>query len=966
MREMSLAGVISADHWGSGDPLLAALDMVEDGASLSTPEGVIVYVNAAEERLFGYERGELVGQHVSAQNAYSPEANGRIVAAVMAALHEQGQWRGEWFNRRKDGSVFLSSSEIRAIEWRGSIHWLCVRRPLAQTKAESERLALAAEAAQLGIWEWDIPTNSFVYSRRARAICGFDEDGEVTYEDVVRVTHPEDFPHTSAQAQRALDPALRERSPFEYRIVRTDGSIRWVRAFGYAVFSYHEPDPQPLKYVGTLEDITERVAARRAESEAARQFSLALDAARMAIWSFDIAHRRLHPSPEFNRLMGFPSDATPTMDEFEARYAPGVFEELQARWRDALAEQQGTFEAEYPIVRTDGVKRWLQVRCELQYQADGAPDRAIGVVMDITDRRVTQDALSESERRFREAADSAPAPVWMTNEAGKIEFVNKALCEFAGGAPCEFLGGVWITLMHPDDAAGVVAERIRAWAAGHVPYVVEARFRRRDGQWRWLAVSSNPRRNDKGAFRGYVGLAIDKTEEREALAVLKESEERFRMLADRAPVMIWMSDAQGQCLYLNAALRNFWGVAEGRLEQFDWRTMMHPDDEPRISAAVVEGIAATQPFSVQGRYFDAASEVRIVRTRGEPRFAPDGQFLGMVGVNVDLTEIVNAQEALETSRRRLQTVADSAPAFIWMTDAQGVLTFHNKRWSEYTGASALADADWLTEMVHQDDAAQCVALWRQALESGEPVEFEARLRRRDGEFRWFLVRASAVKDAQGEVVEWAGSSAEIHDRKLSEQRQKLLLDELNHRVKNTLTVVQSLALQTFRSTSDPVNARKAFDGRLAALAAAHTLLTKSNWESADLHSLINEALQVCGEADDRVAREGPALLLRPKQALSVALVLHELCTNALKHGALSAAGGAVELSWRLIGGSTLELKWREHGGPIVLEPDARGFGTVLLERAVVHDLGGQAQIRFEPAGIKYVLALSLAGQEHDA
>jgi PAS domain S-box-containing protein len=606
------------------------------------------------------------------------------------------------------------------------------------------------------------------------------------------------------------------------------------------------------------------------------------------------------------------------------------------------------------------------VRCEVQYHADGSPDRAIGVIMDVTDRRATQDALSESERRFREAADSAPAPVWMTNEAGKIEFVNKALCEFAGGAPRELLGDVWMTLMHPNDAGSVVAERKRAWAAGHVPYAVEARFRRHDGQWRWLAVSSNPRRDANDAFRGYVGLAVDKTEEREALIVLKESEERFRTLADRAPVMIWMSDAQGRCLYLNAALRSFWGVAEGRLEQFDWRQMMYPDDEPHISAAVVEGIAATQSFSVQGRYFDAAGAVRIVRTRGEPRFAPDGQFLGMVGVNVDLTEIVTAQEALEESRRRLQTVADSAPAFIWTADPNGVLTFHNKRWSEYTRASGLNEADWLKGMMHQDDAPHCLELWRHARESGEPVEFEARLRRHDGEFRWFLVRASAVKDAHGRVVEWAGSSADIHDRKLFEQRQKLLLDELNHRVKNTLTVVQSLALQTFRSNSDPVSARKAFDGRLAALASAHTLLTQSNWESADLQTLIGEALQVCGEAGDRVARRGPALLLRPKQALSVALVLHELCTNALKHGALSTVGGGVKLSWRLSGDNLLELEWREHGGPIVRKPEARGFGTVLLERAVVHDLDGKAEIRYAPAGVEYVVTLPLAGQNHDA
>ena len=273
---MSLARVEAADKSRIGDDaLIAALEMVEDGASLSTTEGIIVYANPAEERLFGYERGELTGQHVSVQNAYSPEANARIVSEVTAALQALGSWSGEWFNRRKDGSVFVTSSQIRALVWRGAVHWLCIQRPIAAQ--ESERIALAAEAAQLGIWEWDVSSNTFVYSQRARAICGFEPDSEVTYADVVRVTHPEDFPRTSAQAQRALDPAIRERTPFEYRVLRCDGAVRWVRAYGYAVFSDHETEPKALKYVGTLEDITERVLARRADEEAARQISLALD-----------------------------------------------------------------------------------------------------------------------------------------------------------------------------------------------------------------------------------------------------------------------------------------------------------------------------------------------------------------------------------------------------------------------------------------------------------------------------------------------------------------------------------------------------------------------------------------------------------------------------------------------------------------------------------------------------------------
>ena len=269
----------------------------------------------------------------------------------------------------------------------------------------------------------------------------------------------------------------------------------------------------------------------------------------------------------------------------------------------------------------------------------------------------------------------------MTNSAGEIEFVNEALCAFAGGAPGQFMGNVWITLMHPEDAPAVAEARQAAWAAGHQPYAFEARFRRADGQWRWLSVHSNPRRGADGGFAGYVGLAVDKTDERQALAVLKESEERFRMLADSAPVMIWMSDAEGACLYLNAALRTFWGVAEPAPATFDWRVMMHPDDEPLITAAVVKAIAAAAPFTVQGRYFDAEGAVRVVRTNGEPRFSPEGSFLGMIGVNVDVTDMVAAQAALEASRRRLRTVADSAPAMIWTADAAGCLTFYNERWT---------------------------------------------------------------------------------------------------------------------------------------------------------------------------------------------------------------------------------------------------------------------------------------------
>ena len=822
--------------------LLVALDLTSDGAMILSKEGDIRYVNAAQERLSGYARQDLECRNISHLLAIGAKSADGILHVVFDEVERQGAWSGEWPSRRRDGSVSVLTVRVRTIDWCGKRHWLVLQREhlddlLDKPDDLQGRFAIAAEAAELGVWEWDIPANAFVYSARARIICGLPLAGDVTYEDVVRVTHPDDFPRTSGQAKRALDPAIRSREAFEYRLVRPDGSLRWVRAYGYAMFTDAGATARPLRYIGTLEDITDRVTARRAETEAARQVHLALESARMAVWSLDITKGVIAPSREFNQLFGFDPDAQPTLDEVEARYAPGVKERLVESWTAAHAARAQNFETEYTILR-NGEPRAIYVRCDVAYAPDGAPERAFGIVMDVTDAQRARQALRESDARFVEAANSAPAPVWMTDVNGKVEFANEAMARFAGLAREEAMGDRWLSLIHPDDLSNVVAARQRAWEAGHQPYTFEARFRRADGDWRLLEVNSRPRRSGDGSFNGYVGLAVDRTEAQGALAELAESEERFRLLADSAPVMIWMSDPRGGCAYLNAALRRFWKVSQGDLATFDWRTKMHPDDEPRITQAVVEATRLGRSFAVAGRYLNADGDYRHIETAGEPRFSASGDLLGMIGVNVDMTDVVNAQS-----------------------------------------------------------------------------------------------------------------------------RQKILLDELNHRVKNTLTVVQSLARQTFRSGRDIGSASAVFDARLRALAAAHTLLTMSNWESAPMHSVAEQALQPCGERRGHIVLDGSATLLSPRLALSVSLALHELCTNAVKYGALSTDTGRVTLGWRVDPAGWFQMEWREQGGPDVSAPPRRSFGSRLLEKVVPQDVRGEALLRFESEGVRYELKAPMGEDE---
>ena len=342
-----------------------------------------------------------------------------------------------------------------------------------------------------------------------------------------------------------------------------------------------------------------------------------------------------------------------------------------------------------------------------------------------------------------------------------------------------------------------------------------------------------------------VGFSIERARSEKARRAaeqeLRESEERFRLMSEHAPVMIWMSDAQGRCLHLNRLLREFWGVADDDIASFDWSTTIHPEDIGRVGETMMRAMTEHGHVTLNGRYRRADGSYRVLHTDARPRLS-DGQFLGMIGVNVDITE----REEAEAARRN------------------------------------------------------------------------------------------------------------------AESRREFLVAELNHRVKNTLSVVQAIANQTFRGTAR--DARTAFEGRLMALARSHDLLTKSDWRSVSLREIAAMSVQEAEET--RTTVEGPAILLPPARAVALGMVLHELFTNALKYGALSNNDGRVGVRWTASGRSPalVELTWQEEGGPPVGSPARRGFGSVLVERMVKSELEGHVDLDFRPQGIACTITARLADE----
>jgi PAS domain S-box-containing protein len=267
------------------------------------------------------------------------------------------------------------------------------------------RLELATAAASVGVWEWRPLSDEMIYSEEAKAICGFPPGEPVTYEMVAAVTHPDDFPWTSAQAARALNPAIRDESPYEYRLLLPSGEVRWVTANGRAVFETVGGLPMATRYVGTLQDISDRKLAEAARNESATRLRLAVDAGRMAVWQVD-AQRGVTPSPELNRMLGFPEDSTPTLRDLATLNLPGELERVREIAQGALARGERFFEAEYRIRRTDGEIRWFLVRAELILDGPDALRSAIGVAMDITDRKDSEERLKLLAREVDHRANN--------------------------------------------------------------------------------------------------------------------------------------------------------------------------------------------------------------------------------------------------------------------------------------------------------------------------------------------------------------------------------------------------------------------------------------------------------------------------------------------------------------------------------------------------------------------------------
>jgi two-component sensor histidine kinase len=443
-------------------------------------------------------------------------------------------------------------------------------------------------------------------------------------------------------------------------------------------------------------------------------------------------------------------------------------------------------------------------------------------------------------------------------------------------------------------------------------------------------------------------------------------------ILDALPIGVYACDVDGQILRVNRRAIELWGRAPKLLDpsqrfcgSFRVENMegeFIPSGETPMARAVLagesfEGVEAVVQNPDGKRW---VARVNVAPLRGD-----DGLIVGAINCFQDVTREHEMRLALERQQRTFDLAMIASEMGTWRyTMADNVCTYDENAQRLYglTDARFLHDKDGVEAKFHPDDRD---LMWARVTKALDPegdgrYDVEYRVKQLDGSWRWLSAWGLVEFEGQGakrRPVAIAGASRDLSGRKQAEELQRLLGNELNHRVKNSLATVQSIVNQTLRGVTDIESARAAVNARIVSLAGAHDLLTERSWSGADVADLVARA--VAPFATDQITIDGPSLVVLPNQALALSLALHELATNAAKYGALSRPEGRVELHWKAQN-DELNLSWSESGGPQVVPPSRRGFGSRLIENALCRDLDGQTRLEFAPEGLRCWITAGLA------
>jgi PAS domain S-box-containing protein len=830
-------------------------------------------------------------------------------------------------------------------------------------KDSNERLQLALDGAELGVWSIDAKSGRFESDPRDRRIHGYrPEAPPITVAQARHYIHPDDLPSLDA----AFAASMRGGSSckVEYRLAPTSngtgaGQERWVAVEGTVV---RGPSGQPLRWLGITRDITARKQAEDKLEKSEREIRGLLEALPAAVYMTDAAGYISYCNAAAVSLWGLKPelgtskfcgcwklhrcDGTPLPSE-ENPMALALREKKPIRGAEAIAE------------RPDGSRVLFIPFPTPLFDASGTLIGGVNMLVDITERKQAENTLAERNTQLALAGQVGLVGTFSYDlDSGRMH-VSPGYATIHGLAEgtLETSRADWRARVHPDDLARLDAKLERAIVEGRSEHYSEYRILHDSAGARWIESRSRIYYDRDGIARRMVGVDIDLTERKKTEAVLKESENRLAdaLVAGQVMAFEWDARTRDSRRSHNAALI----IDESAAGVTQFLTRVHAEDREGFKAAI-RGLRPERPSYTFNFRFGCSNGSQVwLEETAKAEFDEKGKLLRIKGLTRNISDRKRAENALAERNLQLSLAGKAALVGSYSYDfdtdvmhvSEGYVALHGLP----EGTTETTRSEWRSR-AHPEDVDRVAECRKDAFRKRtSEYDIEYRIIRSDSTLRWIESRSLILYNRHGKPQRVVGVNIDVTERKRTEDRQRILVAELDHRVKNLLSTISAVAAHTMDASSSMQHFVAALDGRIRSMALTHELLSGHRWQGIPLRQLLERELAPY-VTQSNTDIKGPDVLLSAEAGQTVAMVVHELTTNAAKYGALSRREGLVLVRWQWPfngrGAEQLSIEWKEMGGPPVDARHKSSYGSSVITDLIPYELGGTADLLFAPAGLR--------------
>src|SRR5215469_9265078 len=738
------------------------------------------------------------------------------------------------------------------------------------------------------------------------------------------VVHPEDLPKVVSAWRESLERG--QPCELEQRLRRADGVYRW---FHVRRLPLRDTQGRVLRWCVLLADIDELKRVEDALTERVLESRMVVDTLPGMVCTFSASGEIEILNRRTLEYFGKTLEEMTHWQEDNVIHTEDLPRVIRLFTQAITSGEPLEYEAR--LRRFDAVYRWFQVRALPARDGSGRVVRWYTLVTDIDDLKRAEDALRASEASLKLIVDTIPALAWSARPDGYCDFLNQRWLDYTGMTAQQAQGWGWASAIHPEDRKGLV-EFWRLGLTSGIPVETEGRMRRFDGSYRWFLFRASPVRNESGNIVKWYGSNIDIEDRKKGEEVLRASELSWRQIVDSIPGLVATMGATGEVEFLNRQTLDYFGKTNEELKNWSLIGVVHPDDLPRVIESRARSIESGQIYEIEHRCLGADGIYRWFQVRGLPVRNAEGAVTAWYLLLTDIDDRKRAEEEVKKSEGKLRQVVDAIPALAWCNLPDGSNEFLNQRWHDYTGLSPEESNGWGWQVAfHPEDLPPLMKKWGEMLVSGESGEIEARLRRHDGTYRWFLVRAEPLRNEAGEIVRWYGTSTDIQDRKRTEAELRALKDQLYE---------ENLVLR------DEVDRTSMFEEIVGTSAALKPVLTRiAKVARTDSTVLVTGETGTGKELVARAIHRRSSRGARPFVSVNCAAVPRELIASELfghEKGAFTGATNRRLGRFELANGGTIFL---DEVGELPMDTQV-ALLRVLQEREFER-VGGSASIRVD-------------------